>query len=164
MEQERMVSPSVSLTITPTDGEDVSDFLRDLAARLDGFRTSTASAETPGPSNPRRDPRRSTVAEGWTVEYAVSYLGRLAPSARKGLRYIAQHAPQMPFEAVIEATGAASGYALGGMMSSLGSNMKHVPEGLPLPAVSRGEYYFIDHEVAAVFRSAFERLAETDDA
>ena len=159
-----MRSPTVSLTITPTDGEDVSALLRDLAARLDGFGTPTATPQTPGPPNPRRDPRRFSVAEGWTVEYAVSYLGRLAPSARKGLRYIAEHAPQMPFEAVIEETGAASGYALGGMMSSLGSNMKHVPEGLPLPAVSRGEHYFMDQEVAAVFRSAFERLAECDSA
>jgi hypothetical protein len=159
-----MPHATVSLTITPTDGEHVSDLLRDLAARLDGFGTATVTPETPGPTNPRRDPRRFSVAQGWTVEYAVSYLRRLAPSARKGLRYIAQHAPQLPFEAVIEETGAASGYALGGMMSSLGSNMKHVPEGLPLPAVSRGEYYFMDQEVAAVFRSAFERLAETDGA
>jgi hypothetical protein len=159
-----MPGPSVTLTITPAEGEDVSDLLRDLATRLDGFGSPPASPETAEPPNRRRDPRRSSVADGWTVDYAVSYLGRLAPSARKGLRYIAQHAPQMPFEDVIEATGAASGYALGGMMSSLGSNMKHLPEGLPLPAVSRGDYYFMDQEVAAVFRAAFDRLAETDDA
>jgi hypothetical protein len=94
-----------------------------------------------------------------TDEVADRLIQRITPDARRALRFIAEHAPEAPWDDV-QAHLNMDGLQAGGVMASFGFAEK---AGLPRPYRNdRGRrVYFIDPEVASIVLKAIERFEDS---
>lgn len=93
---------------------------------------------------------------GWTAKRADKFVRFLTTDARKAVRYMAAHAPEVEVTDVIEHLGLESGLALGGRMSSVGHAMRRMPKGMDWPIERQYGTYYIDEQVAKLLTEAIE--------
>lgn len=100
----------------------------------------------------------NVLAGGWTEKKLRKWAGYLRTDAQHVVRYVAAHAPEVPYDDVAEylgklkGTAPVDGRALGGAMSSGGHALNWIngPKSQPFDRDHSRRLYVIDERVAAV--------------
>ncbi len=92
----------------------------------------------------------------WTPERADELVRQITDNARLALKVICENAPQVPFDAVLDALGM-DGISTGGVMASVGFAVRNMQAPNPLARNYARRVYLIDEQVAEVLRAALER-------
>jgi hypothetical protein len=104
------------------------------------------------------------IVGGWSDQLLYPLIAEVKPNAREVVRYIAGHAPEVPFGQVQKyfadhATHPIPTSNIGGTMTSVSSACRHLnPHSAfkPVERDTKRQVYVVDPDVAAGFTRAFE--------
>lgn len=118
--------------------------------------TPTSAATEPPSLSAQRETRLTTEPqdESWTAARLTDLITRVSPRAREALVFIAEHAPEVPFDEVLQHLGL-DGRGTAAVMKSVGTALKVMGAPPVLDRDYQRRVYLIDPELArAVIRAA----------
>jgi hypothetical protein len=130
----------------------------ELQGEPDEIGTTLAGIGTVLPQEQAAEPPTEGTV-WWTSERADELVRQITDNARRALKVICENAPQVPFDAVLDALGM-DGVSTGGVMASVGFAIRNMEAPAPLARNYGRRLYLIDSQVAEVLAGALERYGE----
>lgn len=143
---------TLTLSIHAEGREDLIDGLEEILTAL-GYTLDTDTDEDAKDDTPAA-PADGGRVNGWDQKRMDKYLTWLTEDALTALVFIAENAPNVAIDDVINHLGLSDGRELGGRMSSLGHALRQMPRGLTSPVQRHYTRYEIDERIAAMVIAA----------